>query len=132
MSKQQINMSNELSDSDIKKIVRGKTNPLWALICSEYGEICSNKLNKFCNKYISNVHVPGALLIDILVHKSSHCGYCSDNDGKRNKSVYNIAYYVTLPNNYTIDDMPALFKSFDASTCYCGGNSVEYEVRGIY
>ena len=124
----------ELTESDLRKILKGKTNPLWKILCNGYGTHCSNLelLTEFCNKYIKNTPEPNTLTIEILVNETSHCGYCSDNDGKISNSVSTIYYYLLLPQNYTINNIPALYKSFDVPTCYCGGNSFEYKIVKIY
>lgn len=129
----------ELSDTDISKIMRGKTNPLWAKLCSGYGENRSNLnlMKVFCNKYIKDEYEikyeykPGALTIELLENDTGHCGYCSDNDGTTSTVTSTKYYYLWLPENYTVNNIPALYKSFGVATCYCGGNTLEYKVQRI-
>jgi hypothetical protein len=124
----------ELSDADINSIMRGKTNPLWAKLCSGYAEerLNLNLMQAFCNKYIREKYEPGALTIELLENDTGHCGYCSDNDGTTSTVTSTQYYYLLLPENYTVNNIPALYKSFGVATCYCGGNTLEYKIQRIY
>jgi hypothetical protein len=63
----------ELTESDLRKIMRGKTNPLSALFCSSSSNSEPNKLLlAFCDRYIRKKHETGAFTINILVTSSSH------------------------------------------------------------
>lgn len=123
----------ELSDTDINNIMRGKTNPLWAKLCSGYAEnrLNLNLMRAFCNKYIKEQYEPGTLTIELLKNNTEHCGYCSDNDGTTSTVTSTKYYYLLLPENYTVNNIPALHKSFGVATCYCGGNTLEYKIQRI-
>jgi hypothetical protein len=127
-------------DAEDPEILSGEKNPLGYL--KQYMTESYNCYSLWCDKYVLCKKEDLCLEIFLIVESTTHCGYCSDNDGTVTTNNDDDIIYIKIPNcfnetffegKYLINcyQTSALFQEFGDCRCYCCKNYNLHKVESI-
>lgn len=85
-------------DTEDPKILCGEKNPLGFL--KQYITESYNCYSLWCDKYVLYGKEDLCLEINLTLNCTTHCGYCSDNDGTVTTNYDNDIIYIKIPDSF--------------------------------